>query len=97
MNNKINLEEIIIKHIPTDMYNPDLDKYYFSAMKDACMQILELAAENVKMEHVHYGEYTNGRYITNEGFIEFPEFGDSDGHEIFINKQSILDTINNVE
>lgn len=94
---KINLEEIFDSYSELDIDHCYTKESIILAMKVACKQTLELAAENAKCEHVRYGEYTNGRYITNEGFIEFPEFGDNDSHEIFIDKQSILDTINNVK
>lgn len=67
---KVNLEEILEKHrqmfIKNSVKHPD---YIMDAMKEACRQVLELAAENAEVHE-----------------------------ELFIvDKQSILNTINQVE
>jgi len=85
---KINLEEIL-----NEEYNLNKDEdgngiYYkweiIKAMKEACRQTLELAAENAKVsiDRINYG-------------CILTEFNKSSVCEI--NKQSIIDTINQIE
>ena len=86
--NKINLEEILIKNIKKiymefmpieDFCNRDRI-IAINAMKEACQEILRLAAENAKIDVV----------ILRQDEIAI-EFGN------VINKQSILNTINQIE
>ena len=42
---KLDLHEILIKHIPAELYDPSLDKYYLTAMKEACMETINLCVE----------------------------------------------------
>ena len=86
--NKINLEEILIKNIKKiymefmpieDFCNRDRI-IAINAMKEACQEILRLAAENAKIDVV----------ILRQDEIAI-EFGN------VINKQSILNTINEIE
>ena len=76
---KINLEEIILKHLK---YDDSLDGFK-EAMLNFGKQLLELAAENAKINGGNcYG-------VTDEGlYAQFP---------LVVDKQSILDTINQVE
>ena len=85
---KINLEEILLKNIKKiymefmpieDFCNRDRI-IAINAMKEACQEILRLAAENAKIDVV----------ILRQDEIAI-EFGN------VINKQSILDTINQIE
>ena len=70
---KINLLEILKKHS-----NICIDDYedVKNAMKEACKQSLELAAENASCNH---------------------DFDGAHGCEYSVDKQSILDTINQIE
>ena len=79
MSEKINLEEIILKHLK---YDDSLDGFK-EAMLNFGKQLLELAAENAKINGGNcYG-------VTDEGlYAQFP---------LVVDKQSILDTINQVE
>ena len=104
---KINLEEIISKTYGCE------DIYEFqrsfdisvSMIKEICInvcrQVLELAAENAKTSHDYYDKWDE-----NEAYNKHKDFGfercDGDGipygvDVITINKQSIIDTINQVE
>ena len=93
MSKKINLEEIIL-----DIYGcqnvEDFQKSFDVSIKmtkdickQACKQILELAAENAKVEEFYRGESYRIKDI----------FYDNDDSYIVANKQSILDTIKQVE
>ena len=87
---KINLEEILFTEVDKmrkdfpdinlysneEMKNSPEWKYYMNAIKEACRQVLELAAENAK---VIKNEHTS-QILSN-----------------LIDKQSILNTINQVE
>ena len=86
---KINLEEILEdycniittldskKEIHSSVY------YVKKAIKEACRQVLELAADNAKAEiHTEWEGNTGSEYYTDYAVV---------------NKQSILDTINQVE
>jgi len=88
--NKINLEEILLKNIKKiymefipieDFCNRDRI-IAINAMKEACQEILKLAAENAD-----YGVHQN-----DDG--QEPWIHESN---IFIDKQLILDTINQIE
>jgi hypothetical protein len=66
---QINLLEILIKHIPTELYDPGLDKYYLSAMLEACEDTVDLCAENADIDmkkRSQYGKYRK-RQNTKEG------------------------------
>lgn len=73
---KINLEEILENHI--DLNDLPVVHSIVSAMKEACKQVIELAAENAKGEVLP---------MTETGVIKYSK----------VNKQSILDTINQIE
>ena len=79
---KINLEEILNNQIDKDFnfrlfYGEATTNRILSAMKEACKQVLELAAENADTKEFfdHYNQW----------------IGD------FVDKDSILNTINQVE
>jgi len=57
MGKTINLYEILIKHIPTELYDPSLDKYYLAAMLEACEETVNLCSEEAET----YNDY-NPRY-----------------------------------
>ena len=82
---KINLEEILNQHlkykIVLELDDDDL-MLIKTAMKDACNQVLELAAENAKAND--FIEDSNIPALT-------PNI------DIKVNKQSILNTINQIE
>lgn len=79
---EVNLEEILKSYLTIETMlanNPDYTfNMVLSAMKEACRQVLELAAENATMTML----------IDDENDIV---------EEASINKQSILDTINQVK
>lgn len=58
-------------------------KHFIEAMKQACKEVLELAAKNARTK------YDEDSYCGNTG-SEYPP-------NIIVNKQSILDTINQTE
>ena len=86
MSKKINLEEILRKH------SSILDEYpmpfpgVFGAMREAIKQALELAAENAKVTPC------NCFIDEDRTFIAL-----KDGRYVIVDKQSILDTINQIE
>ena len=89
---KINLDEILLNELEKSKYGfPEMDSDVYdnikTAMKEACRQLLELAAENTEL----YCEdkLSNIKYITN--------FEINNGLIITVNKQSILDTIKQVK
>ena len=93
---KINLEEILISKLEENS-TEDFDLQIISklhfiacyyAMEEACKQVLELAAENAELKLKIKLECTESQL--ENGFC----FGDN---AIIINKQSILNTINQVE
>lgn len=106
---KINLEEILLKNIKKiytelkpveDFCNRDRI-IAINAMKEACKQTLELAAENAETRHNYYDKWDE-----NEAYNKHKEFGfercDGDGipygvDVVTINKQSILNTIKQIE
>lgn len=84
MTKKINLEEIYnqfeyLSRVETDSSNIDYKGSMIKAMKEACRQTLELAAENAATIDVGT--------ITDEGWMAYD----------IVDKQSILDTINQIE
>ena len=82
MTKKINLKKILSKY-PTFTNEGGYGEYYvIEAMKEACQETLRLAAENAD-----YGICQN-----DDG--QEPWVHESN---IFVNKQSILDTINQIE
>lgn len=90
MKNKINLEEIIEKYrLDTDHY-ADQD-FTESAIEKICLEfgakLLELAAENSMIEEVH------GEKLIRKDF----SFYDNHDGKLGVNKQSIIDTIKQVE
>ena len=96
MEKKINLEEILEKEI-TKLYAGFKNSQDFcnrdriiakSAMKEACKQILELAAENAKLTSY----YKNGKIIDDLSTVNFDDYGGT-----YIDKQSIRDVINLIE
>lgn len=95
---QINLEEILKSKINEAIgsttilnefeFNIKKDGAIIDAMKEACKQVLELAAENVKL----YSYDKNGNHLTNGNKIDVNNFGGSK-----IDKHSILNTINQVK
>lgn len=66
---QINLLEILIKYIPTELYDHSLDKYYLSAMKEACEATVDLCAENAEIKDIkidYTGVRAGGYYIIKE-------------------------------
>lgn len=105
MERKINLDEILIaifEPVSQDCttpvqdlqlavtLNPNVDRIK-DAMKEACRQTLELAAENAKINWVENN-------VEMESDTDF-SFRDSDGNwcKININEQSILNTIKQIK
>ena len=90
MSEKINMEEILKKELIPVIHanNPDLIfDAHIRAMKEACSQILELAAENSKIEIKSVGK----ELIITDVYQE-------DNHtRIQVNLKSILNTINEIE
>ena len=85
---KINLEEILNKELNILSISVEqIEKSALKAMKEACKQVLELAAENAEVEEFYRGE----SYRIDDRFY------DNDDSYIVANKQSILDTIKQVE
>jgi hypothetical protein len=74
----INLHEILIKHIPTELYDPSLDKYYLAAMKEVCEDVINLCAENAYVEIVDHEElYISSLpgYDRNDDQVILPIYG----------------------
>ena len=95
---KINLEEILLQnhfHIldtlknvySPDTHNKNMYERLMNGINDICKKLLELAAENAKVEEFYRGE----SYRIDDRFY------DNDDSYIVANKQSILDTIKQVE
>lgn len=95
MPKKINLEKII----SDELYNKHLffNKTNPVQIKNICIefgkQLLELAAENANL--IEHWENSDTKYIENY-FCNFDEDGNLQ-NVIYANKQSILDTIKQVE
>lgn len=84
---QINLLEILIKHIPTELYDPSLDKYYLAAMRESCKNIVDLCAENASVDIVDHEElYISSLpgYDRNEDQVILPIYG--------VDEESILKT-----
>lgn len=81
----INLEEILDKHISYSSMQPPRKSSYIAAMQDACLQVLQLAAENVTTKEIKV-------------LFDDPKEGD-DAYMDFkvVNKESILNTINQIQ
>lgn len=107
MKKEINLREVLYSKIPESIQNEgwsfgDIDEnWILDAMKEACKQTLELAAENAKLLI-----YKENMYISsdNESSIEkeysHGEYDDNgpDYHvDVQVNKQSISNTINQIK
>ena len=89
---KVNLEEISNNIVATGaLANPNYKRSILDAMKEACRQILELAAENAKINWVENN-------VEMESDTDF-SFRDNDGNwcKININEQSIFNTIKQVK
>ena len=91
---KINLEEILQKELIPTVFEGSSELTFnatIKAMKEACRQILELAAENAKINWVENN-------VKMESDTDF-SFRDNDGNwcKININEQSILNTIKQVK
>jgi hypothetical protein len=97
----INLEEILFSIIPKKIKNEgfgfgDVDeKYILLAMKKACKKSLELAAKNVKIESVF--DDTGEISEISECIYKPHPYNKRLDENIRINKQSILDTINQIK
>lgn len=103
---KINLEEILFKHLskakeihPNENWYSDEEiknspefSIFKDAMKEACRQALELAAENAEIEERDYRK--NPTKISNYGEEVCSEY---EGIYYGVDKQSILDTIKQIE
>ena len=99
---KINLEEILFKHLskaremfPNENWYSDEEiknspefVFFINAMKEACFQTLELGAENADLS------YCENEWEVPEGTINT---GDSQYGYHYIDKQSILNTIKQIE
>ena len=80
---KINLEEIFNIYM-FEEFDADKHESYISAMKEACRQTLELAAENADVKAI-------------SEMISIPNGADFNIQKMVVNKQSILNTIKQVE
>jgi len=100
----INLEEILKNSnvhveflkglvIPDGNNGTELDRV-IDAMKEACKQTLELAAENANM--IGETQDDNGAPDIYEDFVYVSDSNGPD-YGFIVNKQSILDTINQVK
>lgn len=87
---KINLEEILNNCVYID---DEIKPMVKNAMKEACRQILELAAENAKVESKNYFEASKEELINGIN-VYFNEIDVTIIH--IVDKQSILDTINKI-
>lgn len=81
---KINLEEILQKHIKSSIESErhKSTDSVINAMREACRQILELAAENAEVDEHEVAESIHG----GPGYTYYE-----------VDKQSILNTINQIE
>lgn len=87
--NNISLHEILIKHIPTELYDPSLDKYYLAAMEEACEATVDLCAENADIDMKKRSQY--GKYRKWQNVKEGEEV-DLFSYEVkyLVDKESIL-------
>ena len=83
MSEKINLEEIILKHLK---YDDSLDGFK-EAMLNFGKQLLELASQNAEVENLYKGKSYEIR----------SSFWNDEDDQYIVHKQSILDTIKQVE
>lgn len=97
----INLEEILFKHDKYNDISVELESSILSAMKEACEQALELAAENGNLKIYRENMYIpndNEMLIENEyNYVEWNANGADYHVNVTINNQSILDTINQIK
>lgn len=97
----INLEEILSKHDKYNDISVELKSSILSAMKEACEQVLELASENGNLKIYRENMYIpndNEMLIENEyNYVEWNSNGADYHVDVTINKQSILDTINQIK
>jgi len=84
---KINLEEIYQNHFDGMHYDDITDRNIKNFALDFGKQLLELAAENADVEEFYKGKSER---------IDNRFYDDGNGY-IAVNKQSILNTINDVE
>ena len=73
---EINLEEILLSTVPKDCYWGEMGnltncpkEYALDAMKEACKQVLELAAENADGNIVDDSNFSNGRVVIDKQSI----------------------------
>ena len=94
---KINLEEILLKNIKKiymefmpieDFCNRDRI-IAINAMKEACQEILKLAAENAEIDVVEHEEWDRNKLPGTKDFAILPIYG--------VDEDSILKTINQIE
>jgi len=94
MEKKIKLEEILKNELIPIVFSNSPEMTFnatIRAMKEACKQVLELAAENADMD-----EDFGGGEIYN--ITEYKVYNDNDRSRLIsVNKQSILDVINQIE
>ena len=94
MEKKIKLEEILKNELIPTVFSGSPEMTFnatIRAMKEACKQVLELAAENADMD-----EDFGGGEIYN--ITEYKVYNDNDRSRLIsVNKQSILDVINQIE
>lgn len=92
----VNLEEILKKELIPIVYAGSSEMTFnatMRAMKEACRQTLELAAENADVIE----EYTDSEIISQEHNVTvFDELGDLK-KVIYADKQSILNTIKQIK
>lgn len=67
----VNLEKILLKYPTFNNQGGYSKEYVLQAMKEACRQTLELAAENSKVIFDNYDDFLNGNetYITDKDSI----------------------------
>ena len=99
MTKKINLKKILSKY-PTFTNEGGYGEYYvIEAMKEACQETLRLASENAEIKEIFTEDYYSKTYIGNNHHAIHTD-GDGEAFaltEFVIDKQSILDTINQIE
>lgn len=95
---KINLEEIYndSQIVENNIYGDEMDfkRICLRAMREACKQVLECAAENANMKGVT--QHDNG---AEDDYTDFVYVCDSNGPDYgyTVNKQSIMDTLKEIE
>lgn len=89
MTKKINLKKILSKY-PTFTNEGGYGEYYvIEAMKEACQEILKLAAENAEIDVVDHEEWDRNKLPGTKDFAILPIYG--------VDENSILKTINQIE